>query len=93
MCKRINVNLDIVDIVDSNIIQAGESLFAVAFAESRREEGYFSWDNWISVYQTVTIKAYTFESLSKGGIDFFEYKSDPIEYEVGDIFPIIGGDQ
>ena len=81
LCKKINPNLDPSGIVDGNIIHAEDNLFAIAFAESKhREEGegaVFDWDEWFSVYFSVTIRAFTFESLSKGQV--YEFESEPVE--------------
>ncbi len=55
LCEDTNANLDPINIVNSNLIEPGEHLFAIAFTE-------VDWDEWFSVYSTVTIKAVTTES-------------------------------
>lgn len=76
LCRNTNANLDPFDIIEGNIILSGEQLFAIAFAESKGEDGF--WKTWWSIYYSVTIRAFTFESLSKGGL-IFEYESEPTE--------------
>jgi len=75
LCRKINDNLDPFDIIESNIILAGEHLFAVAFAESKIPHNF--WSDWWRVYSSVTIWAFTFESLGKGRL-IFEYESNPV---------------
>ena len=55
LCENTNANLDPINIVNSNLIEPGEHLFAIAFVE-------VDWDEWFSVYSTVIIKAVTTES-------------------------------
>ena len=76
ICKKTNVNLNPMDIIESNIIPAGERVFGIAFAESVPNGGY--WDDWYSIYYSVIVRAYTFESLGKGRL-MFEYESEFIE--------------
>ena len=84
LCRKTNSNLDPIDIIESNILLVGEDGFGIAFAESKpREEGdegaVFDWGEWFSIYYSVTIRAFTFESLSKGGGFLFEYETEWIE--------------
>lgn len=76
ICKETTTNLDPIDIIKDNIIRSGQRVFGISFDES--EEGNpFNWKDWFSVWASVRIKAFTFESLSKGPI--YEFKSEPIE--------------
>ncbi len=72
LCNKTNDNLDPIDIIRDNIIRSGKRIYAIAFAESKKGEN-FNWDDWFSIWTSVTIRAFTFESLSKGYI--FEYES------------------
>ena len=76
ICRKTNTNLDPFDIIESNIIPAGERVFGIAFAESVPNGGY--WDDWYSIYYSVIVRAYTFESLGKGRL-MFEYESEFVE--------------
>ena len=71
ICKKTNANLNPMDIIESNILSAGGRVFGIAFAESVPDSGY--WEQWYSIYYSVRVRAFTFESLGKGLI--FEYNS------------------
>ena len=86
LCERVTDNLDPIDIIESDILLAGEKGFGVSFVEAsiqqKGESGFvFDWDIWSSIYYTVTIRAFTFESLSKGRL-IFEYESNYIEIKL-----------
>ena len=58
LSKGITANLDPINLIDGNIIEPDQHLFAVAFTE-------VDWDEWFSVYSTDIINATTVEGISK----------------------------
>ena len=71
ICKKTNTNLNPMDIMESNILPAGGRVFGIAFAESVPDGGY--WEQWHSIYYSVRVRAFTFESLGKGRM-IYEYE-------------------
>lgn len=82
LCENTNVNLNPINIIASNTIKPGQHLFAIAFAE-------VNWDEWFSVYSTVTINSNTFELFKSVNREIIIVKPEDYGFDTNFTLPKI----